>query len=729
MGQLFDQFDLLGEQRRFIDLRLLPIDAATGWFKDTVGGALRVLDTMNGAIHDATEVANLRDFTTVMRFVAAAGEEHSVLTAGFAQGSLSVGQTNDLIGAVSAQDAYQASFLSQAGPSLRAAFAQRYQPGSSIVNRVHAMRSVALAGRIRGGTVTVNDWYDATTAQNVSLADSTRNVLRAVQHSGLARKQSAEHAMLFYAFGAGAALLAALALAYAIVRSTTTPLRRLTAAARDVSERQLPQLLNALHADADESDLVEVRPIELSSRDEVGELAHAFNSIETATVDVAREHASLLRQGISDLYVNLARRNQSLLERQLRVIDQLESSENDPDTLAALFRVDQFATRMRRNAESLLILAGVEPPRPGANTVRIFDVVRGAASEIDDYARIELTGVDESTAIIGRAMVDLTHLLAELLENATAFSPPETRVVVNGRRVGSSYELSVVDQGLGMSPHARATANLLLEQPPPPRLALSHSLGLLVVARLAARAGVRVELQAGSPGVVAVVSIPETVLAEPDAPPAAASDKSLPRRIPTALDAGARLEPTEIAPSGAASAADPAVAAAASVPAAADAVTTTGTTPGWTPSALPRRVRKAPVTTPRPRVVAEPRSADAVFEVVARYESGRRRGLLDAYAGAAGVTGDDEPQNGVDEPASASLDCAQDRGRAAPLPHRTPRGTAVPARAEDSPHPEARPPEEAFEIVARYEWGRRRARLAGPADQHDSDAPARVEDN
>src|SRR6202022_1186021 len=209
----------------------------------------------------------------------------------------------------------------------------------------------------------------------------------------------------------------------------------------------------------------------------------------------------------------------------------------------ALFTVDQFATRMRRNAESLLILAGVEQPRPTTRSVRIFDVVRAAASEIDDYARVELTEVDETTELSGRAMVDLTHLLAELLENATAFSPPESRVVVRGRGVDSGYELSVVDLGLGMSSDALAAANLLLRQPPPPRLALSRSLGHLVVARLAARAGVHVELRDGSPGVVAVVSIPATLLVERDEHDeraGAASEKTpLPRRVARAAKAPA----------------------------------------------------------------------------------------------------------------------------------------------------------------------------------------------
>ncbi|MBV8951237.1 MAG: nitrate- and nitrite sensing domain-containing protein [Actinobacteria bacterium] len=713
-GTLFDQFDLLGEQRRFIDLGVMPIDAATGYYDDTVTIVVGLLDSMNGTVHDATEVANLRDFTTVVRFLAAAGQEHSVLTAGFAQRALSTGQTNDLLGAIASQDAYQALFLSQAGPSLRAAFERGYQPDGSVVNRVHAMRSVALAGTIGKGTVAVGDWYNATTALQTSLRASAHNVLQAVERSGRDRKRAAERAMLFYGLGAGAALLAAIGLAYAIVRSTTRPLRQLTAAARDVSERQLPQLLQALHADPDDADFGTMHPIETTSRDEVGELAHAFNAIETATVDVAREHAVLLRQGISDLYVNLARRNQSLIERQLRAIDELESRESDPDTLADLFRVDHFATRMRRNAESLLILAGVEPPRPSATSVRIFDVVRAAASEIDDYARIDLTEVDETTAIAGRVMIDLTHLLAELLENATAFSPPDSRVVVRAVAVESGYEIAVADRGLGMQSDALAAANQLLREPAPPRLELSRSLGHLVVARLAARAGVHVELRDGAPGVVAVVSIPAALLVAPEPATGTAGSEAtaLPRRVTRGVEARARIEAAESANGDGSPSSDEA----------GDAEVRSAPT-GWTPSGLPRRIRKSAVKAFRRRTASQPRSPDEVFEIVARYESGRRRGLRDAASGAASVGDPVPPREPASDDASGGArpgEQIRDRVQPDALPHRRPGQTIVPERTEPAPRPDARSPEETFELVARYEWGRRRARINGGTEGADN---------
>ena len=141
-------------------------------------------------------------------------------------------------------------------------------------------------------------------------------------------------------------------------------------------------------------------------------------------MEVAHEQSRLLRKGMGDLFVNLARRNQSLLERQLELLDELERNEHDPTALDALFKLDHMATRMRRNAESLLVLSGAEQPRQWQQPIALIDVVRAAAAEIADFPRVELVGIDDDLAVSGRAVSDVAHLLAELLENATSFSPP-----------------------------------------------------------------------------------------------------------------------------------------------------------------------------------------------------------------------------------------------------------------------------------------------------------------
>ncbi|HUF83651.1 MAG TPA: ATP-binding protein, partial [Acidimicrobiia bacterium] len=281
-----------------------------------------------------------------------------------------------------------------------------------------------------------------------------------------------------------------------------------------------------------EPTLASIGPIDAKSRDEIGELGRAFNAIQSVAVEVAREQSALLRRGISDLFVNLARRNQSLLDRQIELIDRLEADEQDPDALQALFRLDHLATRMRRNADSLLVLADAEQLCRWQEPVPLLDVVRGAAAEIADFARVSITGLDQQMAVTGSAAADLTHLMAELLENATSFSPPQTPVTVHGVPHGDGVVLAVTDQGLGMPDDRVAEAHHLLADPPAAGLALSRILGLYVVGHLAARHGIVVELRPGEDrGLTALVAIPGQLLERPDAtfepspaavPPAAA---------------------------------------------------------------------------------------------------------------------------------------------------------------------------------------------------------------
>jgi hypothetical protein len=205
-----------------------------------------------------------------------------------------------------------------------------------------------------------------------------------------------------------------------------------------------------------------------------------------------------------------------LIDRQIEFLDELEAAENDPDQLGQLYRLDHLATRMRRNAESLLVLAGLESTRKRTKPVPLVDVVRAAIGEVEEYVRVDLAAFDD-VDIMGNAAVDLGHLLAELLENATNFSPPTSRVEVCGSVQHNGYVLTIVDQGIGMTDEQLADANALLATPAPVGLALTRSLGFTVISRLAARFGVAVRLKA-SPvnGVSATVHVPPELLATDD---------------------------------------------------------------------------------------------------------------------------------------------------------------------------------------------------------------------
>jgi signal transduction histidine kinase len=311
------------------------------------------------------------------------------------------------------------------------------------------------------------------------------------------------------------AIIVAVGLAAIFLASISRRLRRLVIGANALAKDQLPTMVASLrNPGASESVFETPAAVEHLGRDEIGELGVAFNSVQASFVEVARDQANLLRSGISEIFVKLARRNQSLVERQIELLDELEAAEKDPDILENLFKLDHIATRARRNAESLLVLAGTDPTRKWSDPVPLVDLLQGAMAEIEDYGRVHLANGQSETSgstarVIGQASVDVAHLLAELLDNAVRFSPPGTPVDVLVRGRGDWHTVYITDVGMGMTDEQLEEANELLANPPEPGLDLSRTLGLYVVARLAARHGVGVRL-ARSPydGVVASVSFP-----------------------------------------------------------------------------------------------------------------------------------------------------------------------------------------------------------------------------
>ena len=343
-----------------------------------------------------------------------------------------------------------------------------------------------------------------------SLKNTENSIITSVLDNAQTVRSDAQQTALLFFIGAVGAIVIALIIAFYVARAVTVPLKKLTSAAYTLSTDKLPALVERLrNPDEATGTLSEtLTPIDIQSKDEIGQLADAFNSIQHVTVEVAEEQGALLRKGIGDIFINLARRNQTLLDRQIEFIDQLEANEEDPDQLDNLFKLDHLATRMRRNAESLLVLAGAEPPRRRGRPVALADVVRVAIGEVEDFARISLLALDDVT-VGGNVAVDLAHLLSELMENATHFSPPDTTVEIVGHRSDEGYTLSVSDQGIGMSADQLAEANSQLARPPLVGLALSRSLGFIVIGRLASRFGVTVKLTSSSSGgVTALVTLP-----------------------------------------------------------------------------------------------------------------------------------------------------------------------------------------------------------------------------
>jgi signal transduction histidine kinase len=302
-----------------------------------------------------------------------------------------------------------------------------------------------------------------------------------------------------------------------IARSIVRPLRVLRNSAYEIATVRLPDVIRRL-SDPHEADQQEpVAPIAVHSRDEVGEVARAFDEVHGAAVRLASEQA-MLRQNVNAIFTNLSRRSQTLVERQLRLIDDLENSEEDGDRLAQLFRLDHLATRMRRNNENLLVLSGEEAARRWTEAVRLVDVARAAAAEVEQYERI-VFGEMPRVRISGKAAPDVAHLIAELLENATAFSSPQTKVWVAARTAdGGGVLVNIEDVGIGMTDADLDRANARLAEPPLVDASVSRQMGLFVVGRLSGRYAIEVRLaQSQAGGISASITIPaKLVVPMPD---------------------------------------------------------------------------------------------------------------------------------------------------------------------------------------------------------------------
>ncbi|RKN12563.1 nitrate- and nitrite sensing domain-containing protein [Streptomyces radicis] len=369
-------------------------------------------------------------------------------------------------------------------------------------------------GLLEGGApvVPADHWADAATGALESLgelADEARGA--ADEDTGPAVTGAVWRAVLVGGVGLVAVVVSAV-VALRVGRGLDRDLQALSREARDAAELRLPGVMRRLdvgeHVDVEtEAPRLEYPP------DEVGEIGRALNTLQREAVSAAVERAET-RRGVSEVFVNLARRNQVLLHRQLGLLEALERRTETADELTDLVRADHIATRMRRHAEGLVILSGAAPARQWRKPEQLMDVVRAAVDEVEEYERVEIHRLPP-LAVTGGAVADLTHLVAELLENATVFSPPHTAVQVTGERVPHGFTLEIHDRGLGMTAEALREANQRLAETPEFELSHTDRIGLFVVSRLADRHGIRVALR-DSPygGTTAVTLIPGELLTE-----------------------------------------------------------------------------------------------------------------------------------------------------------------------------------------------------------------------
>ncbi|SNR49357.1 sensor histidine kinase [Actinomadura mexicana] len=348
------------------------------------------------------------------------------------------------------------------------------------------------------------------------------------------------------------AVIASIVLSLLAARSLSRELRGLQHAALKLAEDRLPGVVARLRRGEEVDVDAEAPPLVIGRSREVARVGDAFTKVQHTAIETAVRE-SYLRQGISRVFLNVAWRSQSLLHRQLRMLDEMERDASDPKVLEDLFRLDHLTTRMRRHAEGLVILSGTSPGRGWSRPVHVEDVLRAAVAEVEDYTRVEIVVVSGQAAVIGGAVADIIHLLAELIENATVFSPAPTEVLVRGEMGANGFAVDIIDRGIGLDQSELDALNLRLSQPPEFDLAVTDRLGLFVVGRLAGRHGIKVALQPSLyGGVSAVVLIPRQLIVDVDQPEdedGAVQAGPAQQRGAAAVNGSARAWPTPPTPS------------------------------------------------------------------------------------------------------------------------------------------------------------------------------------
>ena len=496
-----DPAGLAGVQRYYGDVIAALLDFDTGI-------ALQSSDRQ--IVRDAAALALLS------RLKELASQERGLVRAVLSAGRFGEGQVEQLASVIATQDSLAAQFRATASSDQRKAYSA--QLDSPNLPELGGLRRalLAAAGSGQTGTESLGDREQISSASAVlgKKVDRLRTVeLRLhgdLAASSAAARSAARRSALVESVLTALVLMLAVAVALLTGRSIARPLLRLRDAANQVAERQLPEVVERLRRGEITHPEARAAPVPLPSGGEAGQVARAFDAVHQMVVRVAAEQAAL-RVSIGEMFLNLARRSQDLVGRQLRLIDELEK-DAEPEALEQLFKLDHLATRMRRNAESLIVLAGAEPPRRWSQPVPLDEVVRAAISEVQDYQRVKPLPMGD-LGLSGQAVADVVHLLAELIDNATSFSPPGTSVQVAGHETTSGYVLEVDDSGLGMSDQELAEANQRLADPPAIDAALPRMLGLHVVGRLARRHGIKAQLRhSWSGGVTALVLVPNELM-------------------------------------------------------------------------------------------------------------------------------------------------------------------------------------------------------------------------
>ncbi|WP_433374600.1 nitrate- and nitrite sensing domain-containing protein [Streptosporangium sp. CA-115845] len=499
----------------------LPAQPTIRVYSATIADLLALHDEIIQGVADQEITSSAAAFAALTRAKEQASRERANLAIALAVRGFSAEGLNAMQAARAQFDSELATFRSEASVAQRQLYDDKVS--SQKKDRAAALRARAIVLALNGqplrnvdvsraGVGDQTTWFDASS----DIVERMRTVEEQVADTLITQSrvlQESEQRGALIAAGLSALLLILVLIVTAVMaRSLVRPLRRLRTEALSIAGQRLPETVQSMR-ESGEVSTTDITPIGVASDDEIGEVARAFDEVHREAVRLAGQEATL-RSNVNSMFVNLSRRSQTLVERQLSLIESLEQGEQDEDRLGSLFRLDHLATRMRRNSENLLVLAGQEPARRWSQPVPLIDVVRASLSEVENYERVDLQ-LSAGVAVAGTSVNDVVHLIAELVENAISFSPRETKVIVSSNRIdGGGVMVSVTDIGIGMTAEELTQANWRLANPPVVDVSVSRRMGLFVVGRLALRHGVRVQLrQQDSGGLTAMVLLPENLLA------------------------------------------------------------------------------------------------------------------------------------------------------------------------------------------------------------------------
>lgn len=493
-----------------------PLQVYTG-YEDLVTAHLALSEAIADSASDPRLARQAQAATDYMRYKNAVARSNSFIGVRLESGALTQTDLLQIASDRSVAEQFLAQFLSRSDGE--AAVQQQLLTLDPKVTRAASMRDeILLAGsRNRTPAIAPNTWWKAAADELAAMDAVEDGAFQSLIDVAQVQQDEARRDSTLYlsVLGIGVILAALTALAFA--RSMSTRIRRVSDQAHEIASDRLPEVLDALRNPSPEVLAQALPQVRADSTDEIGSLAASFNAVLRTSVETSIAHAQRRAGTLTNILVNLGRRNQALIDRQLALIDELESTQRDPEVLRGLFQLDHMVTSLRRNAENLLVLASDTQARAWSAPVPMIDVVRSAVAEVEDMARIALElDLADGSLIGGRYAVDLSHLIAELVDNALAFSPPTAPVQLRAERTPSHFRVWVLDSGLGMGEADLASANQRVANPPDVDELSADRIGFQVVGRLAIRLGVSVRLQPNpGGGVAASVTVPVAML-EPE---------------------------------------------------------------------------------------------------------------------------------------------------------------------------------------------------------------------